>query len=285
VLALASLLPLVAGAGNAEIKTKPGGKVTATFGSPSWRDEIESQMKPGTVWRLGSNAATTLKTEGALVFDDCAIFPGEYNLGLRCKNDEQWSLIFHHDGPFYGNERNSGETTFTKTRLDEKQASKLLTMDLEPDRENKGAYLFRITFGPHRVEKPFTTARTKDVKAKAGKHKFTTTWLLLDDMEALAAQLEKNDVWVARLESPSLVKGPLKAQLRGGSEVQLILTDERENAVPRRITGQSGGAEKESKALELSIAGGDDKAVLTFVAGATSYVFELPADVFEPAQG
>jgi hypothetical protein len=283
-LLLAVLLVLLAG-GNAEVKTKPGGKVSATYGSPTWNAGFEGQMKPGTNWRLGSNAATTVTTEGAIVFDDCVVFPGQYNLAMVCRTADQWALVFHNDGIQYGGEKNAGQSILTMTRVDEKQASKQLQIDLEADKATKGQYLWRVTFGPHRVEKPFTTARTKDTKAKIGKHKVTASWLVLDDLEGLATSLEKSDVCLARLESPSLVRGPLKASLRGGSDVQLILADERANSVPRRIPGQAGGAEKASKSLELVLEGGDDKGVLTFVVGAQSYVFELPPDVFEPAQG
>lgn len=80
-----------------------GGKtITITYSSPRVRgregkiftkDGLISHDPHYPVWRAGANAATTLKTDGAIVLGDLHVPAGTYTLFVDISNPAQWQLI------------------------------------------------------------------------------------------------------------------------------------------------------------------------------------------------
>lgn len=196
--ALAALTFSAAALGNAEITAKPGGKIKVSHGAPMWRDDFEAELKKQLNWRLGANAATTLDTEAGMIFEDCVIFPGSYNLALTGDGSGAFELVLHHDGTFYKGERNDGEARLAATTVDGKEITKALEIELPKGSDKKG-YSFQITFGKHRIANDFTTAKAKTIKAKAGKAALGITYLERTDLEALATKLDSTEVPIARI--------------------------------------------------------------------------------------
>lgn len=80
-----------------------GGKtITISYSSPRvrgregqifTRDGVISHDKNYPVWRAGANAATTLKTDGALMIGDLHVPAGTYTLFVDLSDPAQWTLI------------------------------------------------------------------------------------------------------------------------------------------------------------------------------------------------
>lgn len=74
---------------------KGGVKVEVEYGSPDLKGrDLEALIKPGTEWRMGSDAATTLTTETALKFGAVAIPKGKYILRAKIVAPQEWRLVF-----------------------------------------------------------------------------------------------------------------------------------------------------------------------------------------------
>ena len=260
----------------ADLSAQPGGKISIRYGAPTWKPEWDSQIVDGMIWRLGSNPPTTLSTQAGLIFEDCVIFPGEYNLGVICRNSEEWDLVVHHDGLNYLNGPHEGLVRFLLQTLPEEQASQRLQIGLERAEQH---YLMRITLGRRNLEKAFLTAPGKSLKGKVGKHKFTSTYLERTDLEAVAEKLVEDEVCVCRIDSPDL-KHPVRAFLRGGELVELMIEPAEGWRAPLSLKGQSGPAKTRAKKLVHALESGKDSAQLTFTVAELSYHFDLPAALF-----
>jgi len=78
-----------------------GGKtVTVQYSAPSVRGRkifgpggLLSRDPTYPIWRAGANAATTLKTEGALDIGGVTIPAGTYSIYVNVKDPEQWELV------------------------------------------------------------------------------------------------------------------------------------------------------------------------------------------------
>jgi hypothetical protein len=273
------LLSSPASARLGEINAKPGGKVKVIHGTPSWRESFEDQMKPGLNWRLGSNAATTLESEGGLVFANGVLFPGEYNLALSCNQPGAYELVVHQDGTYWKGEAALARIAMNAERVDEKKGSKALAIEFEKDKgAPKGGYLVAVLFGPHRLTAPFIGAKAKSASSKAGKQTFKTTWLERTDLEELQKKVEGTEEQIARLE-PKAGK-PYKVFLRGGPKVQLRLEPEDGSAVGETLEGQSQPAAKPAPALTLAFQTKAENSVLTVSLGENTYVFDLAPELF-----
>ena len=74
---------------------KGGMKVQVEYGSPDLKGrDLEALIKPGTEWRMGSDAATTLTTETALKFGEAVIPKGKYILRAKIVAPQDWRLVF-----------------------------------------------------------------------------------------------------------------------------------------------------------------------------------------------
>ena len=71
------------------------GKVMIEYGTPKLKGRnIEEMIKPGTPWRLGMDAPTTLETSVALDFAGKKLAPGKYTLFARPDEKKNWTLLF-----------------------------------------------------------------------------------------------------------------------------------------------------------------------------------------------
>lgn len=73
--------------------TIAGKKISVSYGRPSLKGrDMLGQAQPGMIWRLGSEDATTLSTEGQLWFGGKSVEAGSYTLFAE-KTDEGWTLL------------------------------------------------------------------------------------------------------------------------------------------------------------------------------------------------
>ena len=74
-----------------------GKMVTVEYGRPSLNGrDMLSQVTPGMVWRLGSEDATTITTDGSLMFGENMVPAGSYSLFAR-KTDDGWDLLVNSE--------------------------------------------------------------------------------------------------------------------------------------------------------------------------------------------
>jgi hypothetical protein len=128
-MALSSLALAQRGTANAEISGK---KIEVEYGRPSLqgRDMI-SQLPVGGTWRMGMNAATTLKTDGTLSFGDTQIKPGTYTLTAKKATEDKWHLVFKSDDA-------STEVPLMNGKVDEMVEQ--FTINLDSVGGNKGVF-------------------------------------------------------------------------------------------------------------------------------------------------
>ncbi len=79
-----------------------GKAVTVDYGRPSLNGrDMLGMATPGMVWRLGSEAATTLTSEGSLMFGQKMVPAGQYTLFAR-KTDSGWDLLVNRQTGQWG---------------------------------------------------------------------------------------------------------------------------------------------------------------------------------------
>ena len=100
----ALLLALVAGTALAQVprgtaEMNLGGEsIEIEYGRPSLRGrDMLGQAGTGTVWRMGADGATTLKTGTGLTFGSSSLPAGSYTLRAR-KEDSGWTLLIGGGG-------------------------------------------------------------------------------------------------------------------------------------------------------------------------------------------
>ncbi len=110
-----------------------GGKaVTVDYGRPSLNGrDMLSQAMPGMVWRLGSEDATTIKSEGSLVFGDNMVPAGSYTLFAK-KTEDGWHLLVNRETGQSGLAHNPDADIFaTPLRVEQAEDSaELFTISL-----------------------------------------------------------------------------------------------------------------------------------------------------------
>lgn len=273
----ALLLPVVLFAPDqVKLSAKPGGKVTLSYGSPTWRDDFATQIKVNSPWRLGNNDATTMETEAGLVFADAVVFPGTYNVGAMPTSSDAWQLLFHHAGQFPDQKTQEAAPAMKEKEVPKKEFAKKLLIEIVPDKA--GGYVFRATFGPRRFEGTFKTAKGKAVKGKAGSVALTSTYLEREDVDQLAESIEKELTPLARLE-PKGMDHALRLYVKGGQTPTLVAVAPGET--PSSPSFQVDGAATESaapkKVVAHSIENGDAGAKLVFEVGKKVYTFTIEA--------
>jgi hypothetical protein len=100
-LALAVAAPVFAHAAErGTAKATLGGKaVTIDYGRPELKGrDMLAQAQPGTPWRMGADAATTLVTEANLSFGAAKVPAGEYVLKATKGEGDAWTMNVHKKG-------------------------------------------------------------------------------------------------------------------------------------------------------------------------------------------
>jgi len=123
------------------------GKVSISYGSPTWRDEFATAMAKEKVWRLGSNDPTAVKLSCGLMTNDGAIPAGDYKLAMRRGDDGKWNLVIYSGNGFYAAGQD-GWGIKPAIELESENIAKKLAIKLN---EKK----LEVHFGPKAVVFPF----------------------------------------------------------------------------------------------------------------------------------
>ncbi|MFY9610767.1 MAG: DUF2911 domain-containing protein [Blastocatellia bacterium] len=111
-------------------------KIEVEYGRPTLRGRNpEELIKPGQVWRMGSDAATTLSTQAALKFGETVVPAGKYILRAKLVEPRKWHLLIESEGKSL-----VAEVPFTLQTLD--TAIERLTISLEK-KENGGRFILK----------------------------------------------------------------------------------------------------------------------------------------------
>lgn len=117
--------------------TLNGASVSVEYGRPALKTrtvtEMLAKLKPGAVWRLGSNTSTTFSTAVDLKFGDVTIPKGEYSLWARREADNSWKLVFNKQHGQWGTQHDAAQD-LAAVPLQESKAAKsadLVTINLQ----------------------------------------------------------------------------------------------------------------------------------------------------------
>jgi hypothetical protein len=140
VLVLSAALALAQGQarGTAKLELK-GQAVSVEYGQPSLKgrtvEQLIGQLKPGDVWRLGSNKSTTFTTGLDLAFSGVTVPKGEYSLWARKESDGGWKLVFNKQHGQWGTQHDAAQdlaaAPLTETKAD--KSAEQVTISLEKD--------------------------------------------------------------------------------------------------------------------------------------------------------
>jgi hypothetical protein len=149
--ALLLAAPLLLADGNArgDARLSLGGKnLSISYGRPSLNGrDMLGKAEVGQQWRMGSDAATTLKSEADLQFGAVALAKGEYVLRARKDAEDKWTLLANREG------QTVAEVPLSYRKLD--APVETLVIELQ---DAKGAGRFEMRWG--------TAALSADFKAK-----------------------------------------------------------------------------------------------------------------------
>lgn len=84
-----------------------GKKIIIEYGRPELqgRDMLE-KASVGIVWRMGADEATSLVSEGNLIFGKIQVQKGSYSLFAKKAGRNQWELIINSEAKVWGSRRN-----------------------------------------------------------------------------------------------------------------------------------------------------------------------------------
>ena len=76
--------------------TIKGKKISINYGRPALKGrDVLAQAPVGTVWRVGTNAATEITTAADLLIGGKELKAGKYSLWVRRTGENMWTLAFH----------------------------------------------------------------------------------------------------------------------------------------------------------------------------------------------
>ena len=118
--------------------TFAGKAVTVEYGRPSLNGrDMLAQAAPGMVWRLGSENATTITTEGDLMIGSNMAAAGAYSLFAK-KTDDGWDLLVNSETGQSGLAHDPEKDLFSHALKVEKadDAAEMFTITLMADGMN-----------------------------------------------------------------------------------------------------------------------------------------------------
>jgi DUF2911 family protein len=122
-----------------EAKAAVNGKnVVIEYGRPSLKGrDMLAEAKPGTPWRLGSDAPTTLQTDADLTFGAVLVPQGRYVLNATKVADDKWVLNVLKAGPADGGQEKTkiGDVPLTFSNVD--TSVEMLTIELKGSKGSK----------------------------------------------------------------------------------------------------------------------------------------------------
>lgn len=88
--------------GSAEL-TLAGKSISINYGRPDLAGrDLLALARPGMVWRLGTNKATTLDSESDLFFDRTVVHQGRYSLFAKKLGIDHWVLLVNNQTGLWG---------------------------------------------------------------------------------------------------------------------------------------------------------------------------------------
>ena len=139
---------LAHGADRGEAKAVVGGKaVSIDYGRPSLHGrDMLAQAEVGQPWRMGADAATTLKTQADLSFGAGRVPKGEYVLTATKRGEGQWQL-----NVLTKEKAKVADVPLVAEKL--KEPVETLTIDLKGEKDEGE---FRLSWGDTALKAAFT---------------------------------------------------------------------------------------------------------------------------------
>lgn len=121
--------------------TFSGKSVSIDYGRPQLKGrDMLAMAQAGTVWRMGMNGATEIKTETALTFGKTVIPVGSYSLWMKKVSANKWELIFNSKTGIWGaptpTEGNVASVPMTVTSNE--KSVEAFTIEITNDGKGKG---------------------------------------------------------------------------------------------------------------------------------------------------
>jgi hypothetical protein len=125
--------------------TLAGKTISVDYGRPSLKGrDMLGKATVGQEWRMGADAATTLKTAASLSFGSVQVPPGDYVLRARKASETDWILKL-------GEGAAAVEVPLQSSTLP--QSVEMFTIDLA---EEQGQGVFRMSWGTRALAARFT---------------------------------------------------------------------------------------------------------------------------------
>ncbi|NUO83132.1 DUF2911 domain-containing protein [candidate division KSB1 bacterium] len=137
-----------------------GGKsVSINYGRPQLKGRDMLAMAPeGTVWRMGMNEATEIKTEADLKFGETVIPAGSYSLWMKKGSGDKWNLVFNKKTGIWGHEHPPADdlAAVPMTVTANETSVEAFTIEVTGDGESSGE--IKAMWGKSIVAAAFTIA-------------------------------------------------------------------------------------------------------------------------------
>jgi hypothetical protein len=133
--------------GKAEL-TLNGNTMTIDYGRPSLQGrDMLGQAPPGTVWRLGADAATRMDVSGTATFGPMVIRPGSYSLFMKRTGKDTWALLVNRQTGQWGTEHDPNQDIFAIPLKWEKQESSTEELTIELTQEKAETGILSVRWG------------------------------------------------------------------------------------------------------------------------------------------
>jgi hypothetical protein len=145
-----ALLTMAAPSGFAQRNTRgtakivlSGKTVSVEYGRPSLKgrsvSDMLNQLKPGDVWRLGADKATTFSTPADLQFGDATVPSGDYSLWAEREADNSWKLVFNKQHGQWGTQHDAAQDLASAPLQQSEAASPAEMVTITLTKAGKGA--------------------------------------------------------------------------------------------------------------------------------------------------